>query len=215
MIGKGRSDVTTWIDSQYLFLNNLIKDIAQRYYKDYLEFNALAENESQEAADGDSDVYYSFFRSYEEEIYKRYDFVAEARKTIFICIFSYLERGLYSIIKYHKIHIKDEPKIKDLIKAIKANHNHRYKTKLTISNECVVKNFYRLLRDLYIHGHLDTEDKTKQLKHYVNSCDMIDSNNNIINDEFLTNALKNVYDFLVALESTDKRRMESVSQANS
>lgn len=211
MIGKARTDVLVLIESQYEFLDYLIKDVAQRYYKNYMAFDDMAEKESRDVSGGDIDVYHSYLKSFEEELYRQYDFVIESRKTIFISIYSYLEMVLNEMVYYYHI-VRDEyADVEKIIKSIKKNYNKDFKKKLGIPNEIIIKEFYSLLRNYYVHGRHKIEDK-KRLKYYASINDKIDSCFNIIDDTFLSDALNNVYNFLMTIVSAFDIERKNINQ---
>ena len=199
MFGKCFTNAMDIIESQYEFLKYLIEDVSERYYNDYRVFDKFAEEEARKMADYDHDIYSSTIRCCEGKLYTQYEYAIEARKILFISIISYLEMGLYNIIEYFKIQRGKATQIKQLIDIIRKNCDTN-DLNISESTKTTIGDFYRLLRNFYVHSCLEEDKDRKSLKEYVDANNMINDRNNIIDGGFLNIALINVHDLLKDIE---------------
>ena len=119
-------------------------------------------------SDGDYEIYHTILNSFNDVEERSYCLMTESRKILFCAIFSYYETMLNEFVLYYKIANNATQPSQILDSILKA-----YKTKYGEEITCIEENveyansFYRLLRNLYMHGSLSKEKDRCTLFNYA------------------------------------------------
>ena len=168
MFAKGYTNIRAMIETQYGILSQMITDIAYRYQAQLKETEEENDRFAQENSDRDYDVYHSILNSLSDVEERSYCLMTESRKILFCAISSYYETMLNEIVLYYKIANNATLPSQILDSILKA-----YKTKYGEEITCIEENveyansFYRLLRNLYMHGSLSKEKDRCTLFNYA------------------------------------------------
>ena len=212
MIGKTRTNIRAEIDTQYEILSQMIEDIAVHYQEEVHDFEQKVNTIAEEDSRGDYEIKSSILKSF-DEAQERYSLMLyEARKILFCSIFSYLESMLYGLASYFKIPIGKTNQVGQIIEKIVEMSTE----KLALSsNKDIICDFYRPLRNKYMHGHLGSENDKRSLQYYADKDERIGTLSGyfeITDNAFLWDALNRVNTFLICIEDTyvnnNRRRIE-------
>ena len=168
MFAKGYTTIRAMIEIQYGILSQMITDIAYRYQSQLKETEEENERFVQENSDGDYDIYHTILNSFNDVEEMSSCLMTESRKILFCAIFSYYETMLNEFVLYYKIANNATQPSQILDSILKA-----YKTKYGEEITCIEENveyansFYRLLRNLYMHGSLSKEKDRCTLFNYA------------------------------------------------
>ena len=168
MIAKGYTNIRAMIETQYGILSQMIMDIAYRYQTQLKQTEEEADRLARDNSDGDYDVYHTILNSFNDVEERSYCLMTESRKILFCAIFSYYETMLNEFVLYYKIANNATLPSQILDSILKA-----YKTKYGEEITCIEENveyansFYRLLRNLYMHGSLSKEKDRCTLFNYA------------------------------------------------
>ena len=203
-IGKTRTIIRAEIDTQYEILSQMIEDIADRYQEEALRFEQYIDKVAEEGSDGDRDIKFSIQRSFDNSLEKQYSLTFEARKILFCAIFSYFESMLYGLIGYYMIPRGRTNQVGQLIDKIGEEYLRRYSKALSFTSDTnVLSNFYRPLRNMYMHGHIGNPNDKKNLRSYLekeNRVDLVSGYCEIKSNTFLIDTLNIVNNCLVEIE---------------
>lgn len=202
VIGKTRTNIRAEIDDQFEVISQMIKDIAEHYQGELNNFENQVETICKEEPGNEIEVYCSLTNDFAPEIDKRNSLCIEARKIIFCSIFSYFETMLYGLISYYNIQRGKRNKVKQLINIISREYKRRSGQELELDNKNIIIDFYRPLRNLFMHGQLD--NGIEKIKSHTTQFTEIAIKNNhveIINNSFLFNALQTIYRCLTEIDS--------------
>jgi hypothetical protein len=201
MIGKARTNVRAEIDTQYEILLQMIEDVADHYQEEADSFEQYIYKMTNDNSDGDCDIKHSILRSFDESIEKQFSLSSEARKIMFCAIFSYCESMLYEIISYFKIPRKRANQIEQLIDKITKEYDKRYAEIINLPNDRIICDFYRPLRNLYMHGQIDSVKEREYLRLFSEQDKRVSFPGCEITDNyFLTDSLNIINNFLVFIE---------------
>lgn len=203
VIGKTRTNIRAEIDDQFEVISQMIKDIAEHYQGELNNFENQVETICKEESGNEIEVYCSLTNDFAPEIDKRNSLCIEARKIIFCSIFSYFETMLYGVISYYNIQRGERGKVKQLIDIISSEYKKRSSgQELELDNKNIIIDFYRPLRNLFMHGQLDN-GMEKIKSHAAKFTEIAIKNNHveIINNSFLFNALQTIYRCLTEIDS--------------
>ena len=202
MIGKARTNVRAEIDTQYEILLQMIEDVAGHYQEEADGFEERVYKMANDNSNGDRDIKRSILRGFDESIEKQYSLSFEARKILFCAIFSYCESMSYEIISYFKIPRKRANQIEQLIEIIAKEYEKRYTEILSLPNDRIICDFYRPLRNLYMHGQIDSVKDRENLRLFAEQDEWISvfSGCEIKDNKFLRDSLYKINDFLVFIE---------------
>jgi hypothetical protein len=202
MIGKARTNVRAEIDTQHEILLQMIEDIADHYQEKANDFEENVYKIANDNSDGDSDIKYSILRSLDESLEKQISLSSEARKIMFCAIFSYCESMLYEIISYFRIPRKRANQIEQLIDKITKEYETRYIEVLSLPNERTICDFYRRLRNWYMHGQIDSVKDREFLRFFSEQDKRISIYPEcaITDNDFLRESLNIINAFLVFIE---------------
>lgn len=212
MIGKTRTNIRAEIDTQYEILSQMIEDIADHYQEEALRFEKYIDRVAEEDSEGDNDIKFSIQRSFDDSLEKQYSLTFEARKIMFCAIFSYFESMLYGLASYFKIPIGKTNQVGQIIEKIVEMSTEKLDFS---SNKDIICDFYRPLRNKYMHGHLGSENDKRSLQYYADKDERIGTLSGyfeITDNAFLWDALNRVNTFLICIEDTyvknNRRRIE-------
>lgn len=168
MFAKGYTNIRAMIKTQYGILSQMIMDIAYRYQTQLKQTEEEADRLARDNSDGDYEVYHTILNSFNDVEEGSYCLMTESRKILFCAIFSYYETMLNEFVLYYKIANNATLPSQILDSILKA-----YKTKYGEEITCIEENveyansFYRLLRNLYMHGSLSKEKDRCTLFNYA------------------------------------------------
>lgn len=168
MFAKGYTNIRAMIKTQYGILSQMIMDIAYRYQTQLKQTEEEADRLARDNSDGDYEVYHTILNSFNDVEERSYCLMTESRKILFCAIFSYYETMLNEFVLYYKIANNATLPSQILDSILKA-----YKTKYGEEITCIEENveyansFYRLLRNLYMHGSLSKEKDRCTLFNYA------------------------------------------------
>jgi len=202
MIGNARTDIRAEIDTQYEILSQMIEDIADRYQKDALQLEERVKRMAEEDSGGDEDIKHTIQRNFDASFEKQNSLAFEASKILFCAIFSYCESMLYEIISYFKIPRKKANQIEHLIGKITKEYETRYTDVLSLPNERIISDFYRPLRNWYLHGQMDSVKDRENLRLFAKQDERISiyPGCEITDNDFLRDSLNKINSFLVFIE---------------
>ena len=160
------------IETQYGILSQMITDIAYRYQAQLKGTEKEADRLAHDNSNGDYDVYRSILNSFNDVEERQSCLMTESRKTLFCTIFSYYEAMLNEFVMYYKIANKAKQPSKILDSILKA-YRIKYGDEITCIEENIAyaNSFYRLLRNLYMHGTLSAEKDRCTLFNYAEATD--------------------------------------------
>ena len=193
------------IETQYGILSQMIMDIAYRYQVQLKETEGENDRFAQENSVGDNDVYHSILNSFNDVDERLSCLMTESRKILFCAIFSYYETMLNEFVQYYKIANKAKLPSKILETILKA-YKTRYGEEITCIEENVAyaNSFYRLLRNLFMHGCLSDEKDRCTLFNYagvINGLKTFGTDTIVITDnDFLFNALDRFKAILICID---------------
>ena len=203
-IGRTRTNLRAEIENWHDIIAIMIDDISIHYQEQYVNIEIIANNEAEEQSKGDHDIYSTIIDSYASEIERRAYTSFHAHQILFCTIYSYFETMLNRIIHYRftggKMRFQDT---KSILNAICNDYYKRFGVSLHIEYADIVKEFYRLLRNCFMHGKLYDKEKELQLKHYCEENDSINFNGDIpiiLDNSFLIKALNNVFKVLIQID---------------
>lgn len=168
MFAKGYTNIRAMIETQYGILSQMITDIAYRYQVQLKGTEEETDRLARDNSDGDYDVYHTILNSFNDVEERQSCLMTESRKILFCAIFSYYETMLNEFVLYYKIANNAKQPSKILESIVKT-----YKTKYGEEITCIKENvayansFYRLLRNLYMHGSLSEENDRCTLFNYA------------------------------------------------
>lgn len=211
IISKTRSNIGWEIENQYEILSHLIDDIAEHYQDEALALEKEVDEIYNKYANSDYETLSNETQGLDEVLDKPYYLCYEARKILFCAIFSYFESMLYGIIEFYKIPRAKANQPGQLIDIICKEYEKRFSDPLALSE--ILKNFicynYRPLRNYYMHGKIDKD--MDLLIAFAKSDDSINdswcSNYEIMDNDFLRNALNNIKDFLIGIDEAYSAKM--------
>lgn len=217
MIGRARTNVRAEIDAQHEILLQMIEDVADHYQEEADGFEEKVYKMANDNSDGDSDIKRSFLRTFDESIEKQFSLSSEARKILFCAIFSYCESMLYEIISYFRIPRKRANQIEQLIDKIAKEYETRYKEVLSLPNDRIISDFYRPLRNLYMHGQIDSVKDRENLRLFAEQDERISIHPGceIIDNNFLRDSLNKINSFLVFIEEAYCKKEKECNWKNS
>lgn len=225
MIAKGCNTIRALIETQYIVILRMIDGIVE-YNNEALEVSTnYAREIAKNNSNGDNDVFHSILHNFDEQEDQQVAISRESRKILFCAIFAYYESMLNEILRYYNI-ITKATQVSQIIEAIEKEYKKRYSECLTVDT-AIVHDFYRILRNYFMHGTISPTDLAKiemhigvtyGIKAYGNQA--ID----ITSDDFLSKSLENVKNVLTAIEGAFSRQVseewkmlkranESVSEA--
>lgn len=168
MFAKGYTNIRAMIETQYGILSQMITDIAYRYQVQLKETEEETDRLARDNSDGDYDVYHTILNSFNDVEERQSCLMTESRKILFCAIFSYYETMLNEFVLYYKIanNAKQPSKI---LESILKTYKTKYGEEITCIKENVAyaNSFYRLLRNLYMHGSLSEENDRCTLFNYA------------------------------------------------
>lgn len=168
MFAKGYTNIRAMIETQYGILSQMITDIAYRYQVQLKGTEEEADRLARDNSDGDYDVYHTILNSFNDVEERQSCLMTESRKILFCAIFSYYETMLNEFVLYYKIanNAKQPSKI---LESILKTYKTKYGEEITCIKENVAyaNSFYRLLRNLYMHGSLSEEKDRCTLFNYA------------------------------------------------
>lgn len=213
MIGKTRTNIREEIDTQYEILSQMIEDIAVHYQEEVHDFEQKVNTIAEEDSRGDFEIKSSILKSFDEPLERYSLMLYEARKILFCSIFSYLESMLYGLASYFQIPIGKTNQVGQIIEKIVEMST----VKLYLSpNKDIICDFYRPLRNKYMHGHLGSENDRRTLHYYANKNERIATLSGyyeITDNAFLWDALNRVNSFLICIEDTyDKNSRKRIDK---
>ena len=168
MFAKGYTNIRAMIETQYGILSQMITDIAYRYQAQLKQTEEKADRLARDNSDGDYDVYHTILNSFNDVEERSYCLMTESRKILFYAIFSYYETMLNEWVQYYKI-ANNATQPSQILDSILKAYKTKYGEEITCIEENVVyvKSFYRLLRNLYMHGSLSDEKDRCTLFNYA------------------------------------------------
>lgn len=156
------------IETQYGILSQMITDIAYRYQVQLKGTEEETDRLARDNSEGDYDVYHTILNSFNDVEERQSCLMMESRKILFCAIFSYYETMLNEFVLYYKIanNAKQPSKI---LESILKTYKTKYGEEITCIKENVAyaNSFYRLLRNLYMHGSLSEEKDRCTLFNYA------------------------------------------------
>ena len=217
IIGKTRSNIGWEIEHQCEILSQMIGDLAGHYQEEALAIKKNVDEIYDKFSNSDYETYSNETQGLDEVLDKPYSLCYEARKILFCAIFSYFESMLYGIIEFYKIPRAKANQPGQLIDIICKEYEKRFSNPLTLSEffkNCICNN-YRPLRNYYMHGKIDKD--MDLLISFAKSDDSINdswcSNYEIMDDNFLRNALNNIKEFLIGIDEAYSAKMCDNKQA--
>ena len=211
IIGRTRSNIREQIENQYENLLLMIGDIADRYQKEAVDFENEVDRIAKECSNGDYEIHSDLKYSYLNEIIRKFSMLVEARRILFCSIFSYCESMLYGIVDYYIIPIGNTKGIVQLINKIFKEYEKRYSELLSVSNDAdnTIRNYYRPLRNYFMHGKISKENDKVNLRFYAQTNDGIFVTGSkdrmeieIADNEYLRSTLATVNRFLIEIEES-------------
>jgi hypothetical protein len=206
IIGKTMSNIGWEIENQYEILSQMISDVAEHYQKEAIDLDLIVDAEVAKEPEDDYDAQLSKRNEYREIVIKKSMQCAEARKVLFCAIFSYFESMLYGIIEYYKIPRGKTIQVKQLVDIIKNEYVKRYNDQFPDYGytETIICEQYRILRNYFMHGKLDSDNDMESLRSYVLTTSGISwydwDRYEITDNNFLIVALGRINGFLVRIE---------------
>lgn len=210
------------IETQYGILSQMVTDIAYRYQAQLKGTEEDADRLAQDNSDGDYDIYRSILNSFNDVEERLSCLMTESRKILFCAIFSYYETMLNEFVLYYKIANEAKQPSKILDSILKA-YRIKYGDEITCIEENIayVNSFYRLLRNLYMHGTLSAEKDRCILFNYAEATDGLKTFGIdtivITNNAFLFNALDYFRTILVCIDDafyeTIVRRTKAIDES--
>lgn len=168
MFAKGYTNIRAMIETQYGILSQMITDIAYRYQVQLKGTEEETDRLARDNSEGDYDVYHTILNSFNDVEERQSCLMMESRKILFCAIFSYYETMLNEFVLYYKIanNAKQPSKI---LESILKTYKTKYGEEITCIKENVAyaNSFYRLLRNLYMHGSLSEEKDRCTLFNYA------------------------------------------------
>lgn len=168
MFAKGYTNIRAMIETQYGILSQMITNIAYRYQVQLKGTEEETDRLARDNSDGDYDVYHTILNSFNDVEERQSCLMTESRKILFCAIFSYYETMLNEFVLYYKIanNAKQPSKI---LESILKTYKTKYGEEITCIKENVAyaNSFYRLLRNLYMHGSLSEEKDRCTLFNYA------------------------------------------------
>lgn len=172
MFAKGYTNIRAMIETQYGILSQMITDIAYRYQAQLKGTEEEADRSARDNSDGDYNVYRSILNSFNDVEERQSCLMTESRKILFCAIFSYYETMLNEIVLYYKIANEAKQPSKILESILKAYRiKYGYEITCIEGNIAYANSFYRLLRNLYMHGTLSAEKDKCTLFNYAEAAD--------------------------------------------
>lgn len=168
MFAKGYTNIRAMIETQYGILSQMITDIAYRYQVQLKGTEEETDRLARDNSDGDYDVYHTILNSFNDVEERQSCLMTESRKILFCAIFSYYETMLNEFVLYYKITNNAKQPSKILESILKA-YKIKYGEEITCIEENMIyaNSFYRLLRNLYMHGFLSEEKDRCTLFNYA------------------------------------------------
>ena len=204
MIGKTRTNIREEIDTQYEILLQMIADIADHYQDEAYRFKEEVYKIAEDNSDGDFNIKSSLLSNYDVPLERRFSLTYEARKILFCSIFSYFESMLYGLIAYFKIPRKKTNQLEQLIDKIAKEYVERYSEPLIfVGDKNRICDFYRPLRNKYMHGHIGNPSDKVKLRLYIEKEGSINSLSGyyeIRDNKFLRDSLNRINTFLIGIE---------------
>lgn len=212
MFSKGYNNLQAIIETQYGILSQLIYDIDNHYQKSLQQFQEEILRISKENSDGDYEVYLSILHSFDDEKERQASLCKEARKILFCSIFSYYESMLNEIARYYEVYSKSQ-QVKQLYNAIAKEYHIRYSETLDVDVQ-EINNFYRLLRNHFMHGSLSDEEVYRTRLYYcINATKGVvlygDWSIDITESTFLVQALESVKKALTIIENAFSEKVSN------
>lgn len=210
MIGRARTNIRALIEDQCEILSQMISGIADRYNAEAYSFEEEIKRNAKVNSEGDYDIYSSIVDTYSDSVDMHYTLCFEARKILFCAIFSYLESMLYGIISYYEIERCNTNQISQLIDKIANQYKKWFNEELILPNDLSQKicEYYRPLRNYYMHGELDSDKDKANLETFIDSnSNYIVSYYEIKDNEFLRCVLSEMNSFLLNIEEAYVFRM--------
>lgn len=202
MISKGYNTLRALIETRYGILSQLISNVEKHYHSPWIDFQNYVIKTAKENCDGDNEIYFSILHSFdtEEEILE--SLLKETRRILFCSIFSYYENILNEMLLYYGIDTKAQ-QVKHIFEAITKEYKNRYSEEL-IADARIAHDFYRLLRNYFMHGTLSLSKDHAKLQSFVGVTDGVKLYGNmaidITDNSFLLKALNDLRGILVDIE---------------
>ena len=202
MVPKGYNTLRAMIETRYGILSKLICDAEKHYYNPWIDFQNNALKTAKENCNGDSEIYFSILHCFDTEEELLESLVKETRRILFCSIFSYYESMLNEMLLYYGISTKAQ-QVKHVFETITKEYKKRYSEEL-IADARIAHDFYRLLRNYYMHGNLSSSREHVKLQSFVGVTDGIKLYGNmsidIIDNSFLLKSLNDLRGILVDIE---------------
>lgn len=202
MVPKGYNTLRALIETRYGILSQLISNVEKHYHSPWIDFQNYVIKTAKENCDGDNEIYFSILHSFdtEEEILE--SLLKETRRILFCSIFSYYENMLNEILSYYGIATKAQ-QVKQVFEVIKKEYKNRYSEELIAD---AASDFYRLLRNYFMHGKLSSYKDYVKLHSFVGATDGIKLYGNmsidITDNSFLLKSLNDLRRILVDIEES-------------
>ena len=210
MIGRARTNIRALIEDQYEILSQMISDVAEHYHDEVSALEREVNEIYNKYANSDYETFSNETQGLGDVLDKQYSFCYEARKILFCAIFSYFESMLYGIISYYRIDRGKTNQIGQLIDKITNQYKKWFNEELVLSDDLNkrIRDFYRPLRNYYMHGVVDSETDKANLRTYIDSnSNFIGNYHEIKDNEFLRCVLSESYSFLIDIEDAYVAKM--------
>lgn len=208
MIAKGCNTIRALIETQYIVILRMIDGIVE-YNNEALEVSTnYAREIAKNNSNGDNDVFHSILHNFDEEYDQLMTIGRESRRILFCTIFAYYESMLQEILRYYNINTKAE-QVSQIVEAIEKEYKKRYSEVLAV-NTAIVHDFYRILRNYFMHGSISSDNLGK-IEMHISVTYGVESYGNqtidITDKTFLFKSLENVKHILTTIEDTFSRQV--------